>query len=412
MIDSNNLAFSDKDKADTLASAFLKCHKVSINVISPHEVEAEDTYNLIKYRSVTIPVDELWDEFDIDIIIHKLKIKKASGYDNISNQILKKLTLSALVLLKDIFNACLNICYFPVKWKTGKVIAIPKPGKIHTDPMNYRPITLLPTMGKVFEKAILAKLILFEETNSIIIPQQFGFRSKHSTTQQIIRITENISMNFNKNQSTGMALLDIEKAYDSVWHKGLLFKMRKYNYPLSLIKLTSSFLSDRSSFVDINGIGSKLYSIPAGVPQGSLLSPHLFNIYINGIPKPKNCDLAIYADDTALFTNVDSQDIEQLISNLEQGLKKIKKYFSDWKIRINESKTEAIIFTHSTIMQKKMKNRQLSYNNVNLEWKDNVKYLGIHLDKKLTMSYNITNSIKKQTNEYQSYTHYFTKNHM
>ena len=75
MIDSNNLAFSDKDKADTLASAFLKCHKVSINVISPHEVEAEDTYNLIKYRSVTIPVDELWDEFDIDIIVHKLKIK-------------------------------------------------------------------------------------------------------------------------------------------------------------------------------------------------------------------------------------------------------------------------------------------------------------------------------------------------
>ena len=252
--------------------------------------------------------------------------------------------------------------------------------------MNYRPITLLPTMGKVFEKAILAKL------------QQFGFRSKHSTTQQIIRITENI--------------VSTKTSLDSVWHKGLLFEMWRYKYPLFLIKLTSSFLSDRSSFVDINGNASELYPIPAGVPQGSLLSPHLFNIIINGIPKPKNCELAIYADDTALFTNVDSQDIDQLITNLEHGLRKIKKYFADWKIKINESKTEAIIFTHSTIMQKKMKNRQLSYNNIDLKWEDNVKYLGIHLDKKLTMSYNITNSIKKPTNESQFYTHYYTKNHV
>ena len=89
-------------------------------------------------------------------------------------------------------------------------------------------------------------------------------------------------MSFNKNQSTGMALLDIKKALDSVWHKGLLFKMRRYNYPLFLTKLTSPFLSDRLSFVDINGTGSKLYPIPAGVPQGSLLSPRLFNIYISG----------------------------------------------------------------------------------------------------------------------------------
>ena len=189
--------------------------------------------------------------------------------------------------------------------------------------MNYRPITLLPTMGKIFEKLILAKLILCEETNSIIIPQQFGFHSKHSTTQQILRIMEKISMGFNKNQSTGMALLDIEKAFDSVWHKGLLYKLHRCNYPLFLTKLISSFLSDRSSFVDINGFHSEPYPIPAGVPQGSLLSPHLFNFFINGIPKPKNCDLAIYADDTALFSNVPSQDIEQLMTNLQYGLKKL-----------------------------------------------------------------------------------------
>lgn len=105
--------------------------------------------------------------------------------------------------------------------------------------------------------------------------------------------------------------------------------MWRCKYLLFLIKLTSSFLSDRSSFVDINDNASGLYPIPAGIPQWSLLSPHLFNIFINGIPKPKNCELAIDADDTALFTNVASQDIDQLITNSEHGLKKIKKYFTE-----------------------------------------------------------------------------------
>ena len=99
-------------------------------------------------------------------------------------------------------------------------------------------------------------------------------------------------------------LLDIEKAFDCVWHKALIFKLCNHAYPTFLIKLVQSFLNSRESFVSVGENHSTPYSIPAGVPQGSLLSPHLFNIFINDIPKPKNCKVAIYADDTALYTKV------------------------------------------------------------------------------------------------------------
>ena len=390
-----DIAFSNEDKANALANTFLNCHKISINSHSPYALVIDQKLNMLTTDQNTADNDDLWDEMDVCMIIDSLKDKKASGYDNISNRVLKQLPISATTVLTKIFNACLKLSYFPNIWKKGKVIAIPKPGKDHSDPLSYRPITLLPTIGKVFEKLTLIKLVTFEEANNIIIPEQFGFRSRHSTIQQILRITENIAINFNNNYSTGMALLDIEKAFDCVWHDALIFKLCNHAYPTYLIKLVQSFLTNRKSFVSIGENHSTSYPIPAGVPQGSLLSPHLFNIFINDIPKPKNCKVAIYADDTALFTKVPMQDIKKLIHNLEIGLSEINSYFNSWKIKINDTKTEAIIFTHSRIMQKEQLKHQISFNQVRLPWNKSVKYLGIILDSKIKFKENITTSIKK-----------------
>ena len=158
-------------------------------------------------------------------IISSLKTKKASGADNISNYVLKNLPKTAISLLTKIFSACFKISYFPDAWKIAKIIAIPKPGKDGAIPTNYRPISLISNIGKILEKLILDRLNSFEESHKIFIPQQFGFRSGHSTVQQILRITEFASFNFNRNRSTGLALLDLEKAFDSVWHDGLIFKL-------------------------------------------------------------------------------------------------------------------------------------------------------------------------------------------
>jgi retron-type reverse transcriptase len=139
---------------------------------------------------------------------------------------------------------------------------------------------------------------MFEEEHNLIISQQFGFRSKHSTTHQILRLVEEISFDFNKDLTTGMILFDIEKAFDSIWHDGLIHKMIKCNFPTYLIKIILSFLSKRNFFVNVNKSFSNDFEIPAGVPQGSLLSPYLFNFFINAIPSPPNCSKAIYADNT------------------------------------------------------------------------------------------------------------------
>ena len=392
---SNNLSFSDEDKANALSQTFLNCHNISINSPSPYQTEVDINISILDNKPITIEMEDLWDEVDVQKIIEKLKVKKATGYDNISNRVLKNLPFSATTVLTNLFNACLKLCYFPNSWKKGKIIAIPKPDKDHSDPLNYRPITLLPTMGKVFEKLVLIKLINFEENNNIIIPEQFGFRSAHSTTQQVLRITENIALNFNNNLSTGMTLLDIEKAFDCVWHDALLFKLCKTKYPVYLIKLIKSFLTNREAFVSVGDENSSPYLIPAGVPQGSLLSPHLFNVFINDTSKPKNCKLAIYADDTALYTKVPMQNMHKLIENLEAGLIEINEYFNSWKIKINHSKTEAIVFTHSTIMKKEQLKHQISFNNSTLIWNKKVKYLGILLDNKVLFKENVLSSIKK-----------------
>ncbi|KAG5676799.1 hypothetical protein PVAND_006607 [Polypedilum vanderplanki] len=224
-------------------------------------------------------------------------------------------------------------------------MAIPKKDKDFSNPNNYRPISLLSTVGKLFERIILNFLIHHEDVNNLFINQQFGFRSKHSTTLQIIRIVETASIGFNHNQSTGMVLLDIQKAFDSVWLNGLVFKLIKLNFPPGLIKVIDSFLFNRTAQVDINQCLSDTFSIPAGVPQGSALSPFLFNIYINDLPKLKKGEIAAFADDLAIFCSIKSRNPNSFKKAIMHDLNILSKFYSDWKINLNMDKTEFIIFT-------------------------------------------------------------------
>lgn len=324
-----------------------------------------------------------------------MKSKSSVGVDNIPHKCVKKFPTRALLLMLKIYNSCARLSYFPKQWKIGKVIAIPKPKKDKNTPTSYRPITLLCTFSKIFEKLLLLKMLNFEDDNKIIIDQQFGFRSSHNTTHQVFRVCEHITENFNRDNSTGMILLDIEKAFDSVWHDALIYKLNTYKYPLNLIKLIQQFISGRQNFVQIIQNKSNFYHIPAGVPQGSALSPHLFNLFINDIPTPANCHLAIYADDTALYTTAPNKNINPIVHNLERGFKTLEKYFSKWKIKINNEKTEAIIFTHSILTRKHSNVVKIHLNNKVIPWNNSVKYLGINLEPRLRFKLNIIENIKK-----------------
>ncbi|GFS64231.1 probable RNA-directed DNA polymerase from transposon X-element [Trichonephila clavipes] len=161
---------------------------------------------------------------------------------------------------------------------------IPKPGKDQKFPLNFRPISLISSIGKIYEKILLKRIEKYTLDNSIIPDIQHGFRKETSTCHQLLRATNIIISGFNNHATTGGIFLDVEKAFDRLWHNGLIFKMINLNYPPYLIHTISDYLHNRTFQVKIQATISKIGHIQAGSPQGSLLSPILYNIYTYDFP--------------------------------------------------------------------------------------------------------------------------------
>ena len=330
--------YTQTDKCNALSQHFVNSHNNFQHPINPTSASAVNQSIIKINASNNSNFNRFFTLEEVYATINTIKSKKAHGPDEIPNKIIKSLPKKAILTLTKIYNSCLRLSYFPKSWKIGKVIAIPKPKKLKSLPSSYRPISLLCSFSKIFEKLILARLTDFETEKNIIINQQFGFRPKHSTAHQILRLCEKITLNFNKNRTTGLLLIDLEKTFDTVWHQGLLHKLFKLHCPMYLIKIIQSFLTDRYSYVQIENAKSNQYPLPAGVPQGSVLSPALFNIFLNDIPKPKKCDIAIYADDTALIASTHNHNSAQLSTKLSNGFKRLNKYFEKWRISVNNQK--------------------------------------------------------------------------
>lgn len=315
--------------------------------------------------------------------IKTLKSKKAAGHDNISARVLKSLPRKAIVFIVKLLNGMLLNSYFPNSWKISKVIPIHKKNKDVTQISSYRPISLLPHLSKIAEKIIKSRIVKFSSSQKILIDEQFGFRVGHSTTDQLARLVNEITSNFNKKLHTGALLLDIESAFPSVWHEGIIYKMIKYNFPGYLIKLICSYLENRSFFVSLNNEKSVLHKLLAGVPQGSVLGPLLFLIFINDAPKVKFVKESLFADDKLMFTA--SFRISAITKRLQQAFVANKRFFHKWKIKINDGKTEAILFTK----RRPVINDNIDIGNCSLDWLKKVKYLGVVLDQKLNFSEHI-----------------------
>ena len=280
------MADHDLDKANTLVEQFEKVHHLTENFGDEAiKKNVEKACENIKRSDVLVDDIDFVSPREVAKIIKTVKSKKAPGSDSIQNIVLKNLPRKAITHLTNIFNACLRLSYFPSEWKKADVLGVKKAGKDKLFPQNYRPISLLQTMSKIFEKVVLFRLLKHENNAKILIPEQFGFRRGRSTVHQLARLTNDISEGFNRNQSTATLLLDIEKAFDTVWHKGLLYKLQRYGFPLYLVKFISSYLENRKFCTVVNGVRSEEHDLVAGVPQGSILGPVLFLDYLNDIPK-------------------------------------------------------------------------------------------------------------------------------
>ena len=305
---------------------------------------------------------------------------KAPGPDNIPNYALKNLPDSTIRHIVCIFNGCLALCHFPAPWKLAKIVPVLKQGKNRFLANSYRPISLLNTISKIFEKILHSNLLEHIRETGVRNNDQFGFTENHSTVLLLARVANTISTNLHRRHLTGMVSLDLSKAFDSVWHEAFPLKLIAMKFPHKLIKMIQSYLSNRSFQVCSNGITSSRRAVRAGVPQGSALGPVLFTLYINDIPKPTDRRVfnSIYADDTAIIAT--SRSPELLSQLLQEQTSKITNYYREWGLSVNSEKTEAVTFTnrHTPTPTIRIFGNEIT-------WKSELKYLGVILDSKFTL---------------------------
>lgn len=278
--------------------------------------------------------------------------------------------------LTTLFNAILRVGYFPDLWKISQVIMIHKPGKPVHGVTSYRPISLLPIISKLLEKCILHRMSQFIRENSIVPDHQFGFRKEHATIEQVHRVCRTIRKTFEKKEYCSAAFLDIQQAFDRVWHKGLLFKIKTL-LPHPYYGLLKSYLSNRIFQVRENDCTSRFYEILAGVPQGSVLGPVLYTLFTSDLPQSPEVTVATFADDTALLASNKCPLQASVI--LQNSLNKVDEWLAKWRITASASKS-----VHVTFTLRKEDCAPVSLNGSQLRHHEVVKYLGMHLDCRLT----------------------------
>ncbi|GBM80715.1 RNA-directed DNA polymerase from mobile element jockey [Araneus ventricosus] len=372
------IAQPDTEKANCLADSLEK--QFQLNDVHHAETEnlvnktVKEFFNNVPYKFNDIkPIDLT----EITNYIKKLNKKKSPGIDGIKNKTIQNLPNQYIYFLAKLIKNIMIFGYFPTRWKTATVIPILKPGKDPTVPDSCRPISLLSSISKIAEQFILIRLNEHLENNNVLIPEQFGFRKNLSTTHQLLRVTEYIEEGFSNKQKTGAVFLDIQKAFDRVWQDALIYKLINYNTPSYLIKFFTSYLYNRKFTVRVNKELSNLGDIKAGVAQGSKCGPVLFALFINDIPKQFNTMLSIFADDTAILARNKNHNYIRIALN--KHLKTLEDWFQKWKIQINASKTEAILFSKS-----RSNPPPILINNISIPWSQECKYLGVYLDKRMT----------------------------
>lgn len=393
LVDGDQRIITDSEKANLFASHFSAVHdgvsSPSLNSIRRKVCQAVSAINRVQVSPNDVPII---DQSSLDYVLMGLSNNKAPGLDSISHRHLKHLPCDAKLFLLKIFNACLRLQYFPASWRIANVKCIGKSGRPLHRADSYRPISLLSCLGKIFERLILIYLNSYVEENRVIGSHQFGFQKDKSCVHQLLWIKNLISSELQSKKSIGMLALDLKNAFDTVWHDGLLFKLKLLNCPLYLIKLIQSFLERRSFVVTVNGTQSRRTFASAGVPQGSCLSPILFNIFISDIPLSDFSQLAQFADDTALLSS--SFRTTTIIRRLQKDSDRLTKYFKKWRINLNPQKSESVLFSRKTALRHRP-NVSLVVDNNDVEWHDHLKYLGIILDRRLTFRSHIDHVIAK-----------------
>lgn len=422
----NETYITDTQKANALATHFENIHKLTHKSVSLMESTVNsiyDSYNCdtpvmifsqdcpanfkdthtANTRHNNIANNEYFTSTtELSDIIRTRNTKKSSGCDNTSNYVLKKMPRSFISILVILMNHIINIQYIPNNWKLGVITAICKPNKDNTLLGSYRPITQLSSISKLLEKKMDCRIRTHCNTNRIINKHQFGFQPNKSTEMAAAQFIADVTQGLNASKPTIAVLIDFRAAFDTLWHKALIYKMHVMKFDSNIICLVKNYLTNRKFYVKINNRNSTTRKIEAGAPQGGILSAIFYLLYTNDFPKATNTQLSIkrimFADDTLIYTITNK--IKQAKKDLNQYLQKISNYVKCWKLKLNAQKTELISIVGeckdlSRSTRKQAQKIELQIDNTNIKKCTKVKYLGIVISSNFKFIEHINHIINK-----------------
>lgn len=253
---------------------------------------------------------------------------------------------------------------------------------------------MLCNLSKVLEKVIYKRVFEFCKENNIIPDSQYGFKPKHSTVHVLLKLFEDVSSGFNSDKPTIAVLLDIAKAFDTVWIDGLIYKLIQFNFPDYIVQLMKSYLKGRSFSVLVNNVASEKKDVGEGIPQGSVLGPLLFLIYVSDMPLMSEVSLSLFADDTNTY-HTSSSALNSCVKIQEQ-LYALEKYYAKWKVKVNADKSEAVFFKKGKIWRPN-DDLTLTFNGTRINFQASVKYLGYRIQSNLKHNEHVNQNIVKAT---------------
>ena len=310
-------------------------------------------------------------------ILETLEIEKASGPDNIGNRILKSCSSSLAFPITVIVNKSLKDGKFPKQWKLSNVVPVYKKGDKQIK-NNYRPISLLASTSKVLERIVYNNLYNHCLKHGLLSSKNSGFKRNDGTINQLLNLINKIYKGFDDEREIAVVFLDITKAFDRVWHLGLLHKLKKFGISGNLLNWFKSYLCDRMQRVVIGGKCSEILLLMAGVPQGSILGPLLFLVFINDLENSLESDINLYADDTILMKEYSSISAAETVLNGD--LEKIEKWSIKWLVEFNPIKTYLINFS-----LKKFKSKlNIQFKGMNVTQVSEHKHLGLIFSEDMT----------------------------
>ena len=315
-------------------------------------------------------------------LLVKLSTSKVTGMDKISAKVLKVAASTIVPSLTEIFNMSIDTDQFPSEWKAARVIPLFKKGQ-RSMLDNYRPISILPVVSKVMERILYDQMYEYFNQKNLFSKHQFGFRPYHSTTTTLLDCTNEWYANMDRGLYNLVVFLDLKKAFDTVNHEILLSKFQMYGFQRKALNLLRCYLTHRTQSCHLTNIFSEKREVICGIPQGSILGPLLFLIYINDLPNCLECTTPrMFADDTNLTA------VGETMGEVEEragvDMRNVRKWLGANKLSLNIAKTEYTLIGSRHKTNNIDTQRGVKIDNQMIKKVKNTKVLGVQLDENLS----------------------------